>query len=117
MSSQIFKTSPSLDLFIAFIKSNGEFRKNQYIFSKSSFKKARLNKMVNPFFLKLKEHYYGSKKYYVERKITYKSLVTVIRQGCKFFDMPFTSSIKYDKSKYTMEYYIIIPEPPPDVLL
>ena len=117
MPSQIFKTAPSLDLFIVFIKSNGEFRKNQYVLSKSSFKKARLNKMVEPFFHKLKEHYYSSKKYYVERKITYKSLITVIRQGCKFFDMPFTSSIRYDKSKYTMEYYIIIPELPQDVLL
>ena len=117
MTSQVFKTAPSLDLLKTFLKSNAEFRKTKYIFSKASFKKAVLTEQILSFFHNLKKNYYNSKKYYIERKITYKTVVTILRQICKFFHIPFASVIKYNKSSYEMEYHIIIQEQLPDVSL
>ena len=36
----------------------------------------------------------------------YKNFVTIIRQICKYHHIPFTSSIKYNKSKYDIYYFI-----------
>ena len=117
MTSQVFKTAPSFELLKTFLKENAKFKKTKYIFSKASFKKAMLTDQICPFFHNLKENYYNSKRYYIERKITYKTVVTILRQICKFFHIPFASLIKYNKSSYEMEYHIIIQEQLPDVLL
>ena len=36
-----------------------------------------------------------SQKFYVERKMTYKNFVTILRQICKYHNIPFTTNIKY----------------------
>ena len=38
--------------------------------------------------------------------MTYKNLITIIRQICKYNNIPFTSDIKYSKSKYEITYFI-----------
>ena len=52
---------------------------------------------------------------YVEREMKYKNLITIIRQICRYHHIPFSSNIKYSKSKYEITYSIIIPEPPADI--
>ena len=38
--------------------------------------------------------------------MNYKNFVTILRQICKFHHIPFTSTIKYDKSAYDISYSI-----------
>ena len=38
--------------------------------------------------------------------MNYKNFVTIIRQICKYHHIPFTSNIKYSKSKYEIKYFI-----------
>ena len=81
-------------------------KNNSYIFTKTSFKKAQFNNLVEPFCHSLKEYYHKSKLKYLERKINYKNFITIIRQICKSVHIPFTSKIVYDKSKYEIVYTI-----------
>lgn len=115
MVSQIFKTKPPLELLHNFLFSNAEYRKNKFIVSKNTFKKANLKEEAQPFIDALKKYYYNSKKYYTERKNTYKNLITIIRQVCKYYHIPFSSVMSYDKSKYLLSYHIIIPEKLKDI--
>ena len=108
--SQIFKNPIPLDLFTLFLTKNGEKSKNKYIFSKTSFKKAQLGKNIQPFLDQIKNYYYLSKQFYTTRPATYKNLATIIRQICKYHHIPFTSQIKYSKSKYEIVYTMFIPE-------
>ena len=110
MSSQIFKTKPPLNEMIIFLNEYGEYKNDKYILSKTLFKKAQLNNKIQPFIDLIKHHYYKSKKKYVERKMTYKNFVTIIRQICKMHEIGFVSSIKYSKSKYEIKYSIFVPK-------
>ena len=53
-------------------------------------------------------YYHISKRKYLERKLTYNSFITVIRQICNFNKITYTSQLKYDKSTYDITYYIYL---------
>jgi hypothetical protein len=114
MPSQIFKTSPNKEIFFSLIKKNGVEKFNNYeklnsfVFNKASFKKAQHNNDIEPFLEILKLNYFDSKKFYVERKMTYKNFVTIIRQICRYHCVAFTSQIKYQNSKYEIIYTLFI---------
>ncbi len=110
MSSQIFKESPPIKILFDFLDGVCEKQKNKYVFSKANFKKAQMEETIIPFCEKLKEYYYKSKLFYINRTINYKNLITIIRQLCKYHHIAFTSVMKYNKSKYEIIYSIFIPE-------
>ena len=104
--SQIFQNTYPKNHFFEFLSQFCEFNKNQYIFSKESFKRIKLQKEEITFCENLKKYYFPSKHHYLEREKTYKNFVTIIRQICKYLHIPFTSDIKYSKSKYEIKYFI-----------
>jgi len=104
--SQIFQNVYPKNHFFPFLSQFCEFNKNQYIFSKESFKRIKLQKEEIIFCENLKKYYFPSKHHYLEREKTYKNFVTIIRQICKYLHIPFTSDIKYSKSKYEIKYFI-----------
>ena len=69
-------------------------------------KRAKLDEAIQPFCENLKKYYFSSKYFYLERDMIYKNFVTIVRQICKYHHIPFTSSIKYNKSKYDIYYFI-----------
>ena len=110
MSNQLFKTEIPKDIFLDFIKKYGNKHKDYYLFSKASFKKARLEKTIESFCLLLKKYYYPSKQFYVKRFINYRRFITILRQLCKFHHIPLTSKTHYNKSTYEIIYSFYIDE-------
>ena len=104
--SQIFQTSYPKSNFFEFLNKFCEKNDKQYIFSKEAFKRVKLEEAVIPFCENLKTYYFPSKHHYLEREKNYKHFVTIIRQICKYHHIPFTSNIKYSKSKYEIKYFI-----------
>ena len=45
---------------------------------------------------------------YLDKKLTYNSFTTILRQICNYNKITYTSQIKYDKSSYEITYYIYI---------
>ena len=108
MSSQIFRTAfPKEELF-KFLDKCVEKKNNAYVFSKVAYKTAQYKEIIEPFRENIQSYYYDSKKYYATRQITYKNLVTIIRQLCKYHFIPFNSNIKYCKSAYEISYTIFV---------
>ena len=107
--SQIFKKEISGAVIIAFLK---EFcqneKKNEYIFSPISYKKAEYKEELNKIIHFLKEYYHKSKQFYLNRQITYKNFLTILRQVCNNLYIPYTSKILYNKSKYNIIYIIYL---------
>jgi hypothetical protein len=79
---------------------------NYYVIDKLIYKKYEYNDIIVDFFNTIKEYYKPSKKYYLERDITYNNLLTILRQLCKSKNITYFSKIKYDKNKYNIVYYI-----------
>lgn len=106
MSNQIFKNNiPNEELFKLLeticIKSD-----KYYIFNNISFKKGIFNGSIANFLYYCNPYYHISKKKYLEKKLTYNSFTTVLRQICKFNKITYTSQILYDKSTYCIVYYV-----------
>jgi hypothetical protein len=108
--TQIFKTKiPSESLYslldgICIQKEDKE--ETYYVFDKNAYKKGIFTESIQIFLANCKKHYFLSKQKYVERKQTYNSFTTIIRQICNHNNITYKSEIKYDKSTYNIIYYI-----------
>ena len=106
MSSQLFKDNVPNDILLTFLKSCTD---TYFVFGKDSYKKGCINGSVDIFLTRLREYYFPSKHYYVTRKMSYKNIITVIRQVCNFSNIEYSSRIVYDNSSYSIIYYICLP--------
>jgi hypothetical protein len=106
MSTQIFKNNVPSEKIVHLLDSLCIKNNKHYIFDLNSFKKGIFTQEINIFLEECKPYYHISKKKYLEKKITYNSFTTVLRQICNFNKIIFTSQIKYDKSNYEIIYYI-----------
>ena len=104
--SQLFKYDISLNIIYDFLDNICEINNNEYILKNTSYKKGVMLNYIEPFCKKIEPYYYLSKKHYVNKKISYKSLATIIRQLCKFKNIDIQSQITYNKSTYEIIYYI-----------
>jgi len=107
MSHQIFKADIPNELLFDFLEKVYSFKTDKYfLVDKDTFKKAQYHEFLEPFVKSLDDYYHLSKKFYIERKLNYTRFATIIRQICKRNEIPFSSTIKYDKSSYNIIYYI-----------
>lgn len=106
MSLQIFKKQIPNELLFDLLNVICIKTEKQYYFNNNSYKKGIFNNKISEFLEMCKPFYFASKQKYLERKITYNSFTTILRQICKFNKILFTSQIKYDKSQYEIVYYI-----------
>ena len=58
------------------------------------------------FFDTIREFYFLGKQFYIDRQITYRSFTNVIRQICKHNSLIYTSQMKYNESKYNIDFFI-----------
>jgi hypothetical protein len=107
MSNQLFKYDISNTLLFSLLdKISTKIDDKYYILNNASYKKGMYYKYIQEFCDEIKDHYFESKRYYVERKLDYNKFTTIIRHICRANATIFTSKIKYDKSCYEIVYYI-----------
>lgn len=108
MSSQIFKSKIPDDILINMLENISIKTDKCYVINSNAYKKGIYNGTIDTFINKCIPYYFTSKRKYLEKKITYNSFITIIRQICNFNKFTYTSQIKYDKSNYDIMYYIYI---------
>jgi hypothetical protein len=106
MSTQIFKKNFPIEILFNLLNLMCFKNEKYYVLNKEFFKKGVFNEEIPKFIEDCKPYYYSSKVKYLERKLTYNSFTTIVRQICNFNKIIYTSQIKYDKSKYDIVYYI-----------
>ena len=77
-----------------------------YTFNSDSFKKGLYTGDILSFITFCVPYYHLSKRKYLEKKLTYNSFITILRQICNFNKIIYTSKIKYSKSTYDIVYFI-----------
>ena len=109
MSHQIFKDDIPNNILYSLLNDICTCKNDNYfIVDKIAFKKAQFNNVIQPFLESLDKYYHESKKFYITRKLNYTKFITIIRQICKKNEIPFSNTIKYDKSTYNIIYYIYL---------
>ena len=106
MSAQIFKSQMPSELLISLLNTLSLKTDKYYMFTNESYKKGVFNNTIKEFLEGCIPYYHISKRKYLECKLTYNSFTTILRQICKFNKITYTSQIKYDKSTYSIIYYI-----------
>lgn len=106
MTNQLFKKDFPKNIFIEFLEKICIKNDKYLLFNNDAYKRGLFNNLLQEFIIGLKPYYHLSKQKYLERKITYNSFVTILRQICNYCNITYTSLIKYDKSTYNINYYI-----------
>jgi len=106
MSTQIFKNNIPNNIFFELLDKICIKNEKNYIFNTVSFKKGVYIEAIPNFIFFCIPYYHLSKRKYLERKLTYNSFTTILRQICNFNNIIYTSNIKYNKSRYDIVYYI-----------
>lgn len=70
------------------------------------FRQLQYNNHIDHFYSQIKSFYQFNKRFYVEREITYKNFITILRHICRHNNIPYTKQIIYIKSKYSIHYFI-----------
>ena len=108
MSTQIFKSGIPDEMFIGFLNLLCLKNDKHYTFNSDSYKKGIYTGAIQQFITECMPYYHISKRKYLNKKLTYNSLATIIRQICKFNKFTYTSKIVYDRSTYDIVYYIYL---------
>jgi len=106
MSHQIFKQKVPNELLFNLLESITIKTDKYFIFNNEAFKKGLFKEVIQSFIASCEQYYHVSKRKYLERKLTYNSFTTILRQICKYNNITYTSEIKYDKSTYNIVYYV-----------
>lgn len=106
MNSQLFKNPIPKQLLISLLENIALKNEDLYIINNSVYKKGLFNGLIPNFIQECKNYYHISKYKYLDKKISYKSFVTIVRQICNFNNISYKYEIKYDKSHYDIIYYI-----------
>ena len=106
MSSQILKKNIPNELLISLFENIAIKTETCYVIDNNSYKKGVFNEIIQPFLLDCNPYYFISKRKYLDRKLTYNSFITILRQICNYNKITYTSKIKYDRSNYDIIYYI-----------
>lgn len=104
--NQTFKRGVDKNILFNFLDKTCEKTDKYYIFNSASYKRGELNNENKLFLEALEPFYHKAKLFYLERKVTYSGLCTIIRQICKYHSIMFTTKVVYSKSKYNIPYYI-----------
>jgi len=105
-SSQIFKKHISNEVFFELLEKICFKMENCYVVSVDAFRKGVYNEDIQKFLTFCRPYYFISRRKYLDRKLTYKNFATILRQICNYNKIIYSSEIKYDKSNYSIFYYI-----------
>jgi hypothetical protein len=106
MSVQLFKTIIPKKKIYDLLENICIKNDKNFILNKDAFKKGIFNKTIVAFLEECKPYYHLSKQKYLEKKLTYNSFTTVVRQICNSNKIIYTSKINYMNSSYDIIYYI-----------
>lgn len=104
--TQIFKKKVPLTMLYDLLNNYSVNNDKYYLINTTFYKKLRFDNVLTDFLEKIKPYYHVSKQFYINRAINYVRFTTIIRQICKLHDLHFTSKIIYDRSDYSINYFI-----------
>jgi len=103
---QIFRKEIHNDILFNLLEQISLKTAKYYLIDINTYKKMLYHKLHIPFLDLLIDYYHESKRFYIKRNISYNSFINIIRQICKNNNIVFSSQIKYNKSKYNIDYFI-----------
>ena len=106
MSNQIIKYPIPSQLLFELLDKICLKTDKYYLVDMNAYRKMIFHNYHEEFCKDLKEYYFVSKWFYLNREMTHKSLINIIRQICKKNTILFSSQMRYNESNYKIDYLI-----------
>jgi hypothetical protein len=107
-ADQLFVKDINNEIIIDLLDKICQKKDERYNLDQNAFRKMLFHGYDKDFCTCIKEYYFSSKQFYVTRELTYKSFTNIVRQICKHNNIRLNSSMRYNDSKYTIEFFIYI---------
>jgi len=105
--SQVFKLQPSFE-FLQEILDFAIKENNYHVIDFITYKKIVFHNFQEEWLDKLLNHYHISKQFYITRKFSFQSFITIIRQLCKYFDIKYDYIYDKNQSYQYLKYRLYI---------
>ena len=105
--NQIFSRKLDIKRIYNYLKNIGNKQLDKFLIFNDIIFKKKID-IINNFYTYLLDYYFESKKFYLTRDKTFKNFCTILRQLCKYLNIPFTSKLQYNKTKYSIYYVLIL---------
>ena len=106
MCDQVFKKDIPISILFNLLEQICLKTEKYYFLDQNAYKKLLFHNLFADFKTELREYYYVSKRFYIDREITYRAFANVVRQVARYTNVRFESEVKYHQSKYHMNYLI-----------
>ena len=106
MPTQIFRNLVPKELLFSLLERICLKTDKYFLIDSNAYKKLLFYNLHTELADSLKPYYHLGKYYYIERKMTYNAFITIIRQICKASAIMYSSSMKYNRSNYSIEYLV-----------
>lgn len=106
MTKQIFRKQVPIEILYDLLEQICLKTDKYFFIDTNSFKKMLFHNLHTGFLEKVVNYYHSSKRFYAEREFTYNSFTNIVRQICKNNNVLFTSQIKYNESKYNIDFFV-----------
>jgi len=77
-----------------------------YVIDINAYRKLVFYNLHDSFTKTLLDYYHLSKQFYITRKMAYNSFINIVRHICKSNNIMYTSQMKYNESKYNIDYHV-----------
>ena len=104
--NQIFKKNVPKNVLFDLLEQISLKTEKYYVVDINSYRKILFHNLNTDFINTITEYYHLSKQFYATRKLTYNSFITIIRHICKSANIIYTSNMRYNESKYNIDYHI-----------
>lgn len=106
MLKQIFKENIPSKILFDLLEQICLKTDKYYLVDQTAFKKMLFLGLNEGFLQEILPNYHASKQFYITRKFNYNSFTNILRQMCKSNSVMFHSTIKYNESSYTIDYFV-----------
>jgi hypothetical protein len=106
MLTQIFKIQVPIQSLFDLLEKICIKTEKYYLVDMNAYRKLLYYNLYDDFTKQFLDNYHLSKQFYLTRKLTYNSFTNIIRQICKSNNTMFTNQMKYNESKYNIDYII-----------
>jgi len=104
--SQVIKSGLSIQVLYGWLDISNL---NKYILvTNNLYKKRKVDINFGILLEKITLFYHKSKQFYCSRTMTYKRWLTIVRQLCKYFELSYTSKIRYYNATYETTLCIVV---------
>lgn len=108
MGSQLFKTVPDHCVLFELLDSVCDKNERHFVVNEYTFRKLLRQETYDAFYESLRKHYHKSKLFYLDKQRQYAGFLTILRQLCQVFSVPYASRIINTHSTYSKTLHIYV---------